>query len=95
MSTKIVLNGEVYVLRESWIFIWNQLDHDEERWVEMMKEGGKMEVIKNSDEFPNTSLGKMIDIIELGTTSSQMDGWDSEEDEEEDLEDELLDIDEE
>lgn len=81
MNTKVIMEGDEYVLNSSWSMICNHICDEEEYFLEMLEEDGELEVSDTSDP-PNIGLESFVRTVEIATTSAQMDGWDPNEEDE-------------
>lgn len=75
-KTLIVIEWEKYVILGEYDTVYNRLGDVEECWVDMMGNSDKFSVIEDVDDDVTHTIDEVVSIIELKTTSSQMDGWD-------------------
>lgn len=82
-KTLIVIEWEKYVILGEFDTVYNRLGDVEESWVDMMGNSDKFSVIEDVDHEVTHTIDEVVSIIELKTTSSQMDDWDPKDHDEE------------
>jgi hypothetical protein len=81
MKTLIIISDQQYVVPCSYDTVLNRLGDVEESWVDMMRDQGDFSIIDNVNDEVTHTVDEIVSIIDIATTSSQMDGWDPDEEE--------------
>lgn len=74
-NTHVSINGDEYVVPGSWDQITAAMSSDARDFIAMMSEMDDDLVITPTSDTPTTSLEEFIDVIDVATTSAEMDHW--------------------
>lgn len=73
MNTRIVWCGDEFVVPGKWKDVTPHLGSDEKSYIKMMKRDGEWEKVPTTDT-PTTTVPEFVLMVEVATTSTQMDG---------------------